>query len=176
MNIIVNKDLCWSIGFIICIRIPTSTLVLKLTSQQSATVIQVTIQTNGHPNIPGPTIRNLISPHQVLLLNYGRADTWYFASNSFNAEDLDGTTKQHGPYTLIVSINPKDKINGTLRWVPPMLSNETLLNALRIVSKLGPTVTAIPFTNNRKFTIYSDNPSTIPHYISSTTKTRLSTF
>ena len=64
------------------------------TQTSSATVKQVTIQTNCHPNLPGHTIRNLISPHQVLLLNYGRADTWYFASDSFNAADLDCTTKQ----------------------------------------------------------------------------------
>ena len=53
------------------------------TLTQSATVMQVTVKTNGHPNLP----------HQVLLLNYGRADTWCFASDSFNTADLDGITK-----------------------------------------------------------------------------------
>ena len=85
------------------------------TQTSSATVIQVTIQTNGHPNLPDHIIRNPIDPSQVLLLNYGRADTRYFASDSFNVADLNGTTKQHGPYTLAFSIYHEDKINGTLR-------------------------------------------------------------
>ena len=54
---------------------------------------------------------------------------------------------------------------GNRRWVPPTLSNDTILKALRKISKLEPTVTEIAFTNNRSFTIFIDNPSTIPHYI-----------
>ena len=135
------------------------------TTLKSQTIMEVLVKTNGKPYPPGHIIRSLISPHQVLLLNYGRADTWYFAADTFKAADLDKTTINHGPYTLQISTHHKDKVCGTLRWVPPTMSNEALTKALRVISKLEPTITEIPFTNNRNFTIYTDNPSSIPHYI-----------
>ena len=113
----------------------------------------------------GHIIRQIISTHQILLLNYGRADTWYFSADTFDVTELHNTTKHYGPYTLHITIHQKDRINGTIRWVPPALKNETMVQALRIVSKLEPTVSEVPHTNNRSFTIFSDSPSTIPHYI-----------
>ena len=127
--------------------------------------MQVSIRSNGHPNLNGHIIRHIISTHQILLLNYGRADTWYFSADTFDVTELHNTTKHYGPYTLHITIHQKDRINGTIRWVPPALKNETILQALRIVSKLEPTISEVPHTNNRSFTILSDSPSTIPHYI-----------
>ena len=131
----------------------------------SKATIQVKIRNNGHPNLRGHVIRQIISDKQILLLNYGRADTWFFSADTFDVTQLHNTIKQHGPYTLSFQIYQKDKINGTIRWVPPAMSNETILKALRIVSKLEPSVTQVPYTSNRNFTIYSDTPSKIPHYI-----------
>ena len=45
------------------------------------------------------------------------------------------------------------------------MKNETILKALRIVSKLETTVTDIPYTSNMNFTIFTDSLSRIPHYI-----------
>ena len=45
------------------------------------------------------------------------------------------------------------------------MKNETILQALRIVSKLEPTITDIPYTSNRNVTISTDSPSRIPHYV-----------
>jgi hypothetical protein len=151
----------------------STTLMIELPEEESPdlipsqpnTVMQVVIQTNGHPNLRGHIIRKLISPHQILLMNYGRSDTWYFSSDKFNVTTMDNTSKQHGPYTLHFTTYHRDKVNGTLRWVPPSLGNDAILKALRIISKKEPTVNDIPFTNNRSFTIFSDTPSIIPHYI-----------
>ena len=45
------------------------------------------------------------------------------------------------------------------------MKNETILQALRIVSKLEPTITDIPYTSNRNVTISTDAPSRIAHYV-----------
>ena len=127
--------------------------------------MKVYITTNGHPNLRGHIIRQLISQQQIHLLNYGRADTWFFSSDNFNITTMNNTTKQYGPYTLHFTLHENDRIDGTLRWVPPSLRNEILLKALRIISKKEPTIEAVPFTNNRRFTIYTDTPNSIPHYI-----------
>ena len=138
---------------------------LYSTQPTSKPTMKVTIRNNGHPNLRGHIIRQLISTHQILLLNYGRADTWYFSADTFDVAGLHNTTKQHGPYTLHFTLHQKDKIEGTIRWVPPALKNETILQALRIVSKFEPSVTEVPYTSNRNFTIFSDTPASIPHYI-----------
>ena len=77
-------------------------------------MMQIIIKTNGHPSLPGHTIRNLFSPHQVLMLNYGCADTWYFATNTFKAADLNNTIT-HGPYTLEISTHQTNKVSDTIR-------------------------------------------------------------
>jgi hypothetical protein len=127
--------------------------------------IQVTIHSTGQPNLRGHILRQLISDQQILLLNYGRADTWYFSSITFDVTKLHNTHKTYGPYTLYFSLHQKDKINGTLRWVPPTLSDHTLIQALQPYSNKQPIINTIPHTNNRNFSIYTDSPATIPHYI-----------
>ena len=65
---------------------------LFATNAVTSTIMLVNIKTNGHPSLRGHIIRSLIIPNQVLLLNYGRADTWYFESDSFDAAGLNNTT------------------------------------------------------------------------------------
>ena len=113
--------------------------------------MQVTIRSNGHPNLRGHIIRQIISTHPIMLLNYARADTWYFSADTFDVTELHNTTKHYGPHTLHITIHQNDRINGTIRWVHPALKNETIVQALRIDSKLGPTVLEVPHTNNRSF-------------------------
>ena len=69
-------------------------------THSASTIMQVTIRNNDHPSLPGHLVRKLISPHQVMLLNYGRTDTWYFATDTFEATDLNNTTITHSPYSL----------------------------------------------------------------------------
>ena len=76
---------------------------LFATKLANKTVMQITIKANGHPSLPGHIIRSLISPHQVQLLNYGRADTWYFATDTSEAVDLNNKIITHGPYTLEIT-------------------------------------------------------------------------
>ena len=68
-------------------------------TNSATTVMQVTIKSNGHQSLPGHISRSLISPHQVLLLNYIRAYTWYFAYDSFYALGLT-TLQLHTALTL----------------------------------------------------------------------------
>ncbi|XP_059174208.1 putative uncharacterized protein DDB_G0290521 [Physella acuta] len=128
--------------------------------------LDVTINSKGHPNLRGHILRQPISDQQIFLLNYGRADTWFFTSTAFDVTTLHNNThKTYGPYTLHFTLHEKDRINGTLRWVPPTLSDRTLIQALQPYSNKEPSINAIPLTTNRSFPIYTDNPSTIPHYI-----------
>jgi hypothetical protein len=127
--------------------------------------IQVTINSNGQPNLRGHILRQLISNQQIFLYNYGRADTWFFTSTAFDVTTLHNTHKTHGPYTLYFILHEKNRINGTLRWVPPTLSDRTLIQALQPYSNKEPSIYTIPLTTNRNFSIYTDNPSSIPHYI-----------
>ena len=113
--------------------------------------MQVSIRSNGHPNLKWHIIRQIISIHQILLLNYGRADTWYFSADTFDVTELHNTTKHYGPYKLLITTHQKDRIHGTIRWVHPALKNETIVQALRIDSKLEPTISEVPHTNNRSF-------------------------
>lgn len=84
---------------------------------------------------------------------------------NFNVTTINNAAKQCGPYTLHFTLHEKDRIDGTIGWVPPALKNETILKELQIISKIEPIVTDVPHTNNINFTIFSDSPSTIPHYI-----------
>jgi hypothetical protein len=127
--------------------------------------MQVSIIAKGQPKLRGHIIRQLISNQQIHLLNYGRADTWFFSSQAFDVTTMHNTYKTHGPYTLHFTLYEKNKINGTLRWVPPTLNNATLMQALSPYSNKEPLITTIPYTNNRSFSIYTNNPTTIPHYI-----------
>jgi hypothetical protein len=127
--------------------------------------IQVTINSGGQPNLRGHILRQLISNQQIFLLNYGRADTWFFTSNAFDVTTLHNTHKTHGPYTLFFTLHEKNRVNGTLRWVPPTLSDRTLIKALQPYSNKEPSIYTIPLTTNRSFSIHTDNPANIPHYI-----------
>ena len=63
------------------------------TNSTPSPVMKVYITTNGHPNLRGHIIRQLISQQQIHLLNYGRADTWFFSSDNFNVTTMNNTTK-----------------------------------------------------------------------------------
>ena len=127
--------------------------------------MQVTINSRGLPNLRGHIIRQLISEKPILLLNYGRADTWYFSSEAFDVTMLHNTTKTYGQYKLSFANYDKARVDGTLRWVLPAINNDTLIKALRSFSIKEPTIQTIPLTNNRRITIYPEKPSHIPHYI-----------
>ena len=127
--------------------------------------MKITIGSKGHPNLRSHIIRQLISDKTTILLNYGRGDTWYFSSDAYDVTKLHNTIKTHGPYTLKFTNYDKTRIDGTLRWVPPSPSNETLVEALNIFSQKEQYLNIIPHTSNRSFTVYTDKPKTIPHYI-----------
>ena len=90
--------------------------------------MKITIVGKGHPNLRGHIIRQLISDKPTLLLNYGRGDTWYFRSDANDVTKFHNTIKTHGPYTLQFTSYDQTRIDGTLRWVTSILSNECLIH------------------------------------------------
>ena len=108
----------------------------------------------------------LISEKPTLFLNYGRGNSCYFSSNAYDVTKLHNTIKTHGPYTLKFKNYDKTRIDGTVRWVTPTLSNEALVEAMNIFRQKEPSVNIMPHTSNRIFTVYTDKPKTITlHHI-----------